>query len=195
LLLGTLGVFVYVYGTYALGIAYTRLFLLHVTLFSVSLLAFTQLFAALYGEALRRPLADVHRRPIAWFMFVSAAVLVLVWGLPLVSGALTGAPPPRLDSYTTFVTYAIDLGVVMPATVVAGTQLLRGQTTGYVVAASLLVLEVLLAPLIAVQTVLQIDAGETFTAAEVAGPMGGFVVLATLALLALRSVLRAAERT
>jgi hypothetical protein len=67
---------------------------------------------------------------------------------------------------------------------------LRGQAGGYVVAASLLVLEVLIAQLIGLQTVSQIYAGETFTAAEVAGPMGGFVVLA---LLALRSVLQAAS--
>jgi hypothetical protein len=195
LLLGTLGFFMYVYCTYAFGIAYNRLFLLHVVLFSVSLFAFAAHCVSLLHNASQYPLGEGHRRPVGWFMFASALVLVVVWGVPLIGAAVTGTPPPRLDTYATFVTYAIDLGVIMPAAVVAGTLLLRGQDAGYVVAASLLVLEVLLAPLIALQTASQIRAGETFTAAEVAGPMGGFVVLATLALWALWSVLRAADST
>lgn len=44
LLLGTLAYFLYVYGTYAVAIAYTDLFLVHVTLFSASLFGFVRLF-------------------------------------------------------------------------------------------------------------------------------------------------------
>ena len=48
-----------------------------------------------------------------------------------------------------YVTYAIDLGVIFPTAASAGVLVLRGRAQGYVLAASLLVTEVLLAPIIA----------------------------------------------
>lgn len=101
--------------------------------------------------------------------------------------------PPRLETYTTFVTYAVDLAVILPAAVVAGILVRQRRALGYLVAASLLVIEVLLAPLIAAQTLSQLWAGETFTTAEVVGPMGGFVVLSLAALWFLVALLRAAR--
>lgn len=115
-------------------------------------------------------------------MFVSAAVLVLVWAVPLVAAVVQGEPPARLETYTTFVTYAVDLGVILPATVTAGVLIWCRRALGYLIAASLLVVEALLAPLIAAQTVSQLWAGEEFTTAEVVGPMGGFVALSLVAL-------------
>lgn len=55
---------------------------------------------------------------------------------------------------------------------------------------SLLVLEILLAPLIIAQTILQLRAGMIFTLPEILGPMIGFVVLAAAAAAVLAVVLR-----
>jgi hypothetical protein len=54
----------------------------------------------------------------------------------------------------------------------------------------MLVLEAMLAPLIVAQTVSQLAAGVTFTPAEVAGPMVGFVAVAAAALWFLIGLLR-----
>src|SRR3954471_1587532 len=56
--------------------------------------------------------------------------------------------------------------------------ILRRVPEGHLLAVSLLVLEAMLAPLIAAQTVSQLAAGVTFTPAEVAGPMAGFLLIA-----------------
>jgi hypothetical protein len=126
-------------------------------------------------------------------MLASAGVLIAVWGLPLLAALIDASTPSRLETYVTFVTYAIDLGIIMPAAITAGLLLLRHRAEGYVIACGLLVLEVLLAPLIMLQTASQLRAGEEFSTAEVVGPIGGFVVLAAGASVALFWIRRAAR--
>ncbi|MFI7493690.1 hypothetical protein ACH9D2_03065 [Kocuria sp. M4R2S49] len=191
-LLGTLGYFLYVYAGYALGaIAYNQLFLLYVVLFSTALYAFVLVFAAfLRQDPARLFPPDTPRRGPAVLMFTSTVVLVVVWGTPLMSAAVTGAAPEGLGPYSTEFTEALDLAVITPATAWAGVLILRRDPRGYLIAVSLLVLEILLAPLIIAQTVLQLRAGVTFTLPEIIGPMIGFVVLAVAAAAVLRVILR-----
>ncbi|MFE7631404.1 hypothetical protein [Kocuria sp. NPDC057446] len=195
LLLGTLGYFLYVYGGYALGaVAHNRLSLLHAVVFSAALWAVVLMFAA-FPAAGRDALfpAGTPRLGPATLMLASAAVLLVVWGVPLLSSALTGVPPPGLGPYSTEFTMVLDLAVVAPAACVAGVLILRRRPFGYLLALSLLVLEVLLAPLVIAQTTAQLLAGVRFTVPEVLGPMGGFVVLAIAAGAVLVSVLRAVD--
>ena len=65
---------------------------------------------------------------------------------------------------------------------VAGLLILRGSAFGYLLAFPLLVLEALLAPMIIAQTISQLSAGVSLTAAEVAGPVGGFLLLSLVAI-------------
>lgn len=192
LLLGTLGFFLYVYASYAIGVAYNRFFLLYIINFATALIAVAIAVPDVRDRA--RGLAGRQIRSVGWFMYVSAAVLLLIWAPPLVAALVSGDAPPRLDTYTTYVTYVIDLGVIFPIALAAAVLVLRGRATGYVLAASVLVIEVLLAPLIALQTWSQVKAGEQFTTGEAAGPIGGFVVLALAAAFVLASILRAADR-
>lgn len=191
-LLGTLGYFLYVYAGYALGaIAYNELFLLYVVLFSAALYAFVLVFAAFFRQDPARlfPPGTPRRGPAA-LMFASAVVLLVVWGPPSVAAALTGTAPEGLGPYSTEFTEALDLAVITPATVWAGVLILRRDPRGYLIAVSLLVLEILLAPLIIAQTVLQLRAGVAFTLPEIIGPMAGFVVLAVAAAAVLAAILR-----
>jgi hypothetical protein len=179
LLLGTHVFFLYVYGSAALGtVAYNRLFPVYVVLFSAGLFAVAGLVAAVDPAALADRADNAPRRAPGAFLLLSGAVTLLVWGLPVVTAAVRGSTTDRLDSYATDVTYALDLGVITPAALLAGVLILRRVPTGYLLALSLLVLEAMLAPLIAAQTVSQLAAGVAFTPAEIAGPMAGFVVIA-----------------
>lgn len=187
---GVLLYFLYVYASAALGaIAYNELFLAYVALFSASLFGFVVALTSLVRVA-PRFYSGASRRGPATFLFVSAAVTFLVWTLPLVAAALAGEAPDRLDTYTTELTYALDVGVIVPAVAVAGVLILRGETAGYLLAVPLLVLEAALAPLIAAQTIGQVVAGVEFTPAEVVGPIVGFVTIAVLAVWFLVRILR-----
>jgi len=193
LLTGMLGYFLYIYASMALGAAYNRLFLLYVALLSASLFAFIRIFTSTDLQALAPSVASgMPQRSLAIFLFASGLVTLVVWGAPLVSALLQGGPPDRLDTYTTAVTYALDLAVITPSTFISGALILAGAPLGYLIAAPLLTLIVLLAPQIVLSTVFQRAAGVPFTAGEMIGPVAGFAILGLVAIWLLVALLRGA---
>jgi hypothetical protein len=179
LLTGALGYLLYVYATYALGVAYNPLYLAYVTLLAASLFGLVAAVAATDRAALAAAAADpgLPHRALSRFLLTSAAVTAVVWLQPLVTALLRGRPPELLDVYTTPVTYSLDLAVITPAAALAGLLVRRREPLGYLLAAPLLVTIVLLLPTIALGTALQVAAGISFTVPEVVGPIAGFSVL------------------
>jgi len=96
-----------------------------------------------------------------------------------------------LDSYTTPVTYALDLAIITPATIVCGILILQGAATGYLVSMPLFTIIILLAPQIVLSMLFQRSAGVPFTTGEMIGPIAGFVLLGLIAIWLLVSLLRA----
>lgn len=190
LLLGGMGWFLYAYAGYALGTnAYNELFLVYVALFGASLFGFVAAFRAV-ERRLNRESTRLPRRATATFLLVSGVGTLAIWLSDPVAALLAGTTPRALGPYTTLFTYGIDLGVLVPALFLAGALILRSAPLGTVIAAPLLVLEALLAPMIAAQSVSQLMAGVAFTPAEIAGPIGVFVVLSGVALGFLLRLLR-----
>jgi hypothetical protein len=95
-----------------------------------------------------------------------------------------------MDSYTTMVTYALDLAVITPATFLSAILVLRGEPLGYAIAVPLLTLIILLAPQIILSTFFQRSAGVPFTTGELVGPVAGFVILGLLASWLLVAILK-----
>jgi hypothetical protein len=191
LLTGTLGYFLYVYASMALGAAYNRFFLLYILLFCASLFAFIRVFSLVDLDVLASQIpAGLPRRGLALYMLAAGLVTLVVWGAPLVGALIKDVAPDRMDSYTTMVTYALDLAVITPATFLCAVLVFRGDPLGYVIAAPLLTLVVLLAPQIILSTVFQKTAGVPLTTGEMVGPVAGFVVLGLIAGWLLAAILR-----
>ncbi|MCC6614970.1 MAG: hypothetical protein IT320_15935 [Anaerolineae bacterium] len=184
LLLGMLSFFLYAYASMALGAAYNRLFLVYVALFGSSLFAFILTFASFdRAELTTRLAAGAPRESLAIFMIVSGLITLFVWGAPLVSAMRKDTAPDRLDSYTTPITFALDLAIITPSTFISGALILQGDALGYLIAVPLLVIIVLLAPLITLSTIMQRKAGVEFSQGEMIGPVAGFLVLGLIAIL------------
>lgn len=111
-----------------------------------------------------------------------------------VGALIKSGPPDRMDSYTTMVTYALDLAVITPATFLCAVLVWRGDPQGYVIAVPLLTLIVLLAPQIILGTIFQRSAGVPFTTGEMIGPVAGFVILGLIAAWLLAAILRPLAR-
>lgn len=191
LLLGALAYFLYVYASLALSAAYNDLFLVYVILFAASLAALALVTASIDRVALlARCSPGVPRRGPAAFMFISGSVTLFVWLTPLLAARIADQPPKLLDSYATMVTDALDLAIIVPLCLVAGSLLLRRAALGYLIAFPLLGLIVLLCPAIAAQTATQLVAGIAFAPPEVAGPIGGFGILGLLAIRVMVALLR-----
>lgn len=180
LLAGTLAYLLYVSASLAFGAAYNPLFAVYVTLFSASLFGLTALLTSLVGARPPREVtANLPRRAASTFLFVVGAVLLIVWGgLSLLPALLTGGVPAELGSSTTLVTHALDLGVIVPVSLLTGVLLRREAPLGDVLAPTLLVLSGLMGLTITASTVAQALAGYPYTAAQVLTLVLPFVLLA-----------------
>ncbi len=190
-LCGALTWFAYLYASMSLGSAYNELFLLYVALFGSSVVALLLTCRSLDAAAVHQHLdGSGVRRRLCVLMAAGGAVTAAVWVLPLLGSALAGEQPQLLDHSTTMVTDALDLALITPATVAAAWLLHHRRPSGYLLAVPLLGLLALLLPMIVAQTLFQVAAGVQFTAAQVVGPIGGFVLLAGLAVGQLRGIVR-----
>jgi hypothetical protein len=160
-LAGLLAYFLYTYASLALGAAYNSLFLAYIALFSASLFGFILAFSSLDAATLPASLAPrAPWRSIAVYLVVAGLILLAVWlGLSILPALLRGEAPPEVESYTTIITFVIDLAVIAPALVAAGVLLLRGSPSGYPLASTLLMFTVTLGVSLLAAGVAQMLAG------------------------------------
>ena len=76
---------------------------------------------------------------IAIFMMVIAGFLTLAWLDRIVPPLMAGIPPIGLESYTTLVIQALDLGIIVPISVLTAILLWRDQPWGYALSAVVLI--------------------------------------------------------
>jgi hypothetical protein len=184
ILAGALAWMLYAYASTSLGaIAYHDLFLLHVAIFGASLWTFIHLLSLVEGRRFgARLLPGMPQRGLGVFLIISGAVTAAIWLIEPVTALATGELPGSLGVSTTLFTNAFDIAIIVPAVVIVGTMVRTGRATGYVLAVPLLLLEAMLAPMIIAQTLFQLDAGIDFSPVQMVVMIGGFVLLAVIAI-------------
>ncbi len=191
LLVGVLAFFLYVYVSMAFSAAYNNLFLVYAGLMSASFFALAQAFTSVdLGGLTAETLAGLPRRGPAILLIGGGALTFLVWIGPLASALAQGKTPDLLGPYTTFVTYALDLGIITPACCTAGILMLRRNRMGYRIAFLLFGIIIMLLPVITASTISQVCAGIRFTPGKIIGPIAGFGVIGALAIWAMAAILR-----
>jgi hypothetical protein len=194
LLAGILTYFLYVYASMALGATYNNFFLIYVALFSASLFALALTLRSVRNDSVEAAFkGGAPRRSLAVYMLASGLVTLVVWLAPLVSALVQGEVPAILDHYTTPVTFALDLAIILPLALTAAALLRRSDTRGYLVAFPLLFLIAMLMPAIIASTISQISAGVEFSTGEIVGPISGFVTLGLIAVWFIFALLRRAR--
>ena len=181
-LVGILGWLLYYYASMTLGTTYNRLFPLYLVLFAAALFATplalgsidTQRFAERFPQ---RP----SRRALTGYLGGLAAVLTLAWAPSMIASAVTGQLPTRLGAYTTEVTWALDLGVIVPAVAVSAVLLHRRNVFGPLAATAMLSLNVALGLALVGQGVAQILADVPMSGGEKVGAMASFAVMTVVA--------------
>lgn len=157
LLIGTLAYFFYNYVSMAFGAAHNNMLLAYILLMAASLFGLIyaltlfdlSMFPAHFSERL-------PRRGIAGFLIFIGVAFYLIWGgLDLIPTTLAGKLPATLGHYTTVITFAVDLGLVAPAMLIAGILLWRRAPAGYLLATGLLVFTLVLNLQLALMGVLQ----------------------------------------
>lgn len=167
LLSGTLAYFLYTYASFAFGAAYNILFLVYVSLFSLSLFAFIFTLMEIDVPTLPKHFASgLPRRTIAIFLFVVGSFLLLAWLGRIVPALLANQPPPGLESYTTLIIQALDLGLVMPIAFLSGILLWKKSAWGYLLSSIVLIKGVTLALAVSAMAVNMILAGVKVSVGE-----------------------------
>ena len=190
---GVLSYFLYVYASAALGtVAYNDFFLVYVVLFGASFFSVFMVLLSMHPD--RLPVSVLEHLPwlrSARFLFFAGAVTLVVWLMDPVAAMVQDEIPQGLDTATTLFTYALDLAIIAPACLLAGVLMRHRDPRGILISVPLLGIVILLGPVLVAQTVSQLAAGVTFSTGELIGPLGGFGVVAALAIWIALGMLRA----
>jgi hypothetical protein len=134
LMTGTLGFILYTYITMCFGAAYNDFFLVYVALFSASLFAFILSMMSFDIPSLTKYFSErVPRKAIAGLLLFTAAFLSLAW-LGRIAPTILENQTPILENTTSMFIQAMDLGVIVPFSVLAGILVLRRSPWGYLLA-------------------------------------------------------------
>ena len=79
------------------------------------------------------------RRSISMFLFIVGIFLLIAWLGRIIPALLANQPPPGLESYTTLIIQALDLGLVVPAAFLSGILLWKKHAWGYLLSSIILI--------------------------------------------------------
>lgn len=135
LLSGMLFYFFYKYLQYAVMLAFNPLFLVYVTIFALSAVAFFLMIRHIDVSQLQTHIsAKFPRRLFIGFTLAMSVALVLLWLARIIPYTIAGRFPDELAGLTTLVTQAFDLGMVVPLLLATAILLWRRSLWGYLVA-------------------------------------------------------------
>jgi hypothetical protein len=139
--LGALGYLVYAYGMYALGVRWNPLFLAYLTLFSLCFFALVIGLVGTDAAVVRSRATGGPVRSVAAYLIAIAVLVSAVWLQEEVGSLVQGTVPLSVQQFEapTNIVHVFDLGLVLPAMVIAAVLLLRDRPWGYVLAGMLLV--------------------------------------------------------
>ena len=160
LLTGALGYFLYTYAAMSFLAAFNPLFLVYVTLFSLSLFGFILALSGLNPVEIMSHVTDrFPRRMIAAYFIVVAAFLTMAWLGLVVPAMLKGTPLAGLESAITMVIQAMDLGVIVPTSLITAMLLLKRQPWGYTLSSVVLLKVLMMGTALISMIIVQVLAG------------------------------------
>ena len=136
---GAIFYFLYTYSMMSFESAYNPLFLVYVATYSLSLFTFAASLLTLDVNRVKESLSAAPVRITVVFMFLVSITLSLMWLGSIIPSLMSGQSPAMLETYTTLVIQAMDLGILVPLGIITGMLLLKRNAWGYTLASIFLV--------------------------------------------------------
>jgi hypothetical protein len=166
----------------SLGVAYNQLFLVYILYFSASFFSFVLAFFSINFETLKSHISPAFpHRGVAIFLFF-AGLSVFVWLSEILIPLFQGVYPAGLDTYTTEITYVIDLGIIPPVCYLTGFMVLRRIPQGYLLAVLMIILNAFIGVVVISQTVFQYLSNIFLSTGQYIGFVGTFVLMGGIAI-------------
>jgi hypothetical protein len=176
---GLLVPILYYSATTAFGVAFGRMFLAYVALFSVVLYAFIVTMIDLVATV--KPAAmDRKYTKTAVFTMLSGCT-VMVWLMSILPTLFTSAPLDIIEISTTEPTFIIDIGIIFPTCLYGGVMLLKKKPMGYILPPIMLTFLSVIAATVLGQTAVQLRYGVVVSIEQVVGYVGSFVIFGIIA--------------
>lgn len=166
----------------AFGVAYNSLFPLYLMYFSISLYTFILCMVTLDADEVGKKIKQgIPHRGIGIFL-IFAGLSVFVWLIDIIGAVKTGRPPEIIGTYTTEITFLLDLGVIAPAAFIASYLILHKKNLGYLLSSILLIANAMIGLVVIGQSLMQMLAGIQLTAGVTIIYVVIFVVMSTFAI-------------
>lgn len=167
LLVGTLGYFLYTYTEYSFLAIYNPMFLIYVMLLGSSFFAFTLTMMSFNQTTLEtsfRP--ELPANWIGGFLFLMSFLFGMMWLGRILNPMMNGTVPVGLDHYSTLVIQVLDLGIIIPVSIVTGILVIRRRAFGYLLASVVILKSITLMTAITAMMIGMIQAGKEVSLAE-----------------------------
>ncbi len=177
-LVSLMGTFIYYSASYSFGVTYNLLFLVYITLLSCSLLALIMGIRSIDLKELQNNLGEsIPFKGIYSFSILSSVALFVAWLPDIISSILAGNTLQLIDTYTTEITYVIDMGLLSPLFLASIYLIVKKDALGYLSFLILSMICILIAPVLMLQSVFQTVAGIETPIAAMITKIGIFILL------------------
>lgn len=133
---GTLAYFLYTYTSYSFLCTYNSLFLVYVALMSLCFFAFVLVMLSFDMALLQQAFSEkLPIKTIGILMIAFMCAITLMWLGRIVPPLMDGGTPLVLEHYTTLVIQVMDLGLIIPASILAAILLMRRKPAGLLLSA------------------------------------------------------------
>ena len=118
---------------------------------------------------------------MAIFMFIAGFGTALIWLSDVINALITESVPQALGANISLITYTLDVGVIVPATALAGIQLLKRAPLGYLLTGILTTLLALVGMMVVGQTVMQLNIGVDLSPGQLIGIVSSWIIMGGIA--------------
>jgi hypothetical protein len=182
LLASTLAFYLYYAASLGLVVAYNNFYLVYLALFSASFFAFILSLTMFDLPTLPAFISQrLPRRGMAVFMFIAGLGTAFIWLSDVANALSTQGVPEALGVNISLITYTLDVGIITPACLLAGIQLLRRAPLGYLLTGVLTLMLALIGAMVIGQTVMQMNIGVELSPGQMIGKVGTWIIMGGIA--------------
>lgn len=177
-LVSLLGIFTYYSASYSFGVTYNPLFLCYIAMLTCSFFGIIMGIRSINLEELKKNLGErISLRAIYNFSILSGLALFVAWLPDIISSLMAGSTLQIIDTYTTEITYVIDMGILSPLFFATVFLIHKREGLGYLSFLILSMLCIQIVPVLTFQSVFQTLAGIETPIAAIITKIGSFILL------------------